>query len=734
MASVPAPWIGESVRAAVGWAAEWLAMRIAAERGRSFLWLPVLLGAGAGVYFSLLHEPAWWVAPTVLIAAVLLGVTFRKYFALVILAIGLAVTAAGFGLAQWRTQSMTAPVLGTRWGPAEATGRVINVEYRPEGRRVILDRLHLPGLSDRQTPERVRIRLRSNEPILRPGDRIRVRARLLPPPAPAAPGSFDFQQLAWFQQLGGVGQALGEVVIVARGESSGLWLQLNEARQAVVERVMAILPGAAGAIAAALLTGEQGAIPTDILAAMRDSGLAHILSISGLHISLVAAFVFLVVRRGLALVPAVALRFPIKKWAALIALIAITFYTFFASPGVPTQRAWLMGLIALTAIMIDRLAITMRLVAWAALILIVLFPEGLLGASLQMSFAAVVALVAAWEGMRDRLVRWRVDAGVLRRIAIVVAAGAMTSLVAGFASAPYALYHFNRFSAYGLVANMLAMPLTGLWIMPWVVIAFVLLPFGLEALALAPMAWGIEGLMAIARVVAAWPGAVALWPAMPWWGLAVATLGGLWLCIWRTSWRWWAVPVIALGVATSVLVQPPDILISGDATLIAVRGADGQLHFSSSRGASIARETWLRRDGQETAITWPSRGTSVDGRLTCDRDGCIYAAAGQIVALARYSEALAEDCRESTMLIALVAVRRPCPSPRWIIDRRALLRDGGHAIRLDRDGAVAIESVRGARGNRPWVPPDLRPTTPPNPRPANDDDLPRRTDRSDDEG
>jgi competence protein ComEC len=733
VATLPAPWFTEAVHAALAAVARALTARIEAERGRSFLWLPVALGAGVGGYFVLPYEPVAWAAPVIVATTALLGLLLYRRVTLSVACLALTVSAAGFALAQWRTHAKAAPVLAARWGPGEVTGRVVNVEYRPEGRRVILDRLHMPGLSDRETPGRVRVRLQRNEPALRPGDRIRVRARVLPPPAPAAPGAFDFQQVAWFLQLGGVGQAIGDPALVSRDEPGGFWLAVNEARQAVVERVMAALPSAAGAIAAALLTGEQGVVPADVLAAMRDSGLAHILSISGLHISLVAAFVFLVVRRGLALAPAIALRFAIKKWAALIALVAITFYTFFAAPGVPTQRAWLMGTIALLAIMIDRLAITMRLVAWAGLILIAILPESLLSASFQMSFAAVVALISVWEALRERLVQWRADAGIVRRFAIVILAGASTSLVAGLASAPYALYHFNRFSAFGLIANLLAMPLTGLWIMPWVVITFVLLPFGLEAYALAPMAWGIEGLLGIARMVAGWPGAVALWPAMPWWGLAITTLGGLWLCIWRSSWRWWGAPVAVCGVASMLLVRPPDILIAGDASLIAVRGADGQLHFSATRGATIARETWLRRDGQEAPVAWPAHGVSADGRLACDRDGCVYSAAGHVVALARHAEALAEDCRQATILIALVAVRRPCPSPRWTIDRRALLRDGGHAVRLGDGGAVEIESVRGVRGDRPWVPADQRRTAPPPAQGPEREDDPR-SERDGDEG
>jgi competence protein ComEC len=324
-----------------------------------------------------------------------------------------------------------------------------------------------------------------------------------------------------------------------------------------------------------------------------------------------------------------------------------------------------------------------------------------------MSFAAVVGLIAAWEAAREPLARWRADAGPVGRMGLAVLATAGTSLVAGMASAPYALYHFNRFAAFGLVANLLAVPLTGLWVMPWAVAAFLLLPFGLESWALIPMGWGTDGIIAIAREVAGWGGAVALLPAMPAWGLAAITLGGLWLCVWRRRWRLGGLPLIAVGLASIVFERGPDILISGDARLLAVRGGDGTLQLSSGRTARLTRETWLRRAGQEAddAPVWPALGISDDGRLRCDPSGCLYRVNGHIVALARDASALAEDCRVATVVVATVPVRRGCPTAGVVIDRFSLWRDGGHALWLEPNGVVRVENVRAHRGVRPWVPP-----------------------------
>ena len=698
-ASRPARWSGLFRRAG-----DALGELLVAERDRLPLWLPVAFGAGIGIYFGLGREPPLWFGPAITAAAGFAAVLGRRSASGLIPAVGLIAVGLGLSCAQWRAYWVAAPVIEHRIGPVDLTGRVAMVEVRPEGRRVLIDRLAIRTVAPDRVPAQVRLVVRRPPEGLMPGDLVTARAVLLPPPGPAAPGAYDFQREAWFAGLGGVGFAAGDLKRVGRADPAhDFWvLALNGARQAVVERTFAVLPGATGAVTGALLTGEQGAIPPDAMGWMRDSGLAHLLSISGLHVSLVAAIVFFFVRGILALIPFVALRYPIKKWAAMAAFAAITLYMLFTSPGVPTQRSWLMTGVVLFAILIDRTAISMRLIAWAAFVVLALKPESLLGPSFQMSFAAVVALIAAWEAARAKFTALRMGGGLLRRLALELGAVCLTTLVAGFASAPYALFHFNRFTAYGLAANFVAVPLTSVWVMPWALLAYLLFPFGLEAFALVPMGWGVDGILFVARTVAGWGGAVALFPAMPMWGLVVATLGGLWLCLWRTTWRLAGVAAILIGLGSIATERIPDVLVSGDAKLIAVRGADGLLQVSAARAARLTRETWLRRAGQEDADAWPASGTSADGRLTCDPLGCIYRARGRVVALARDSAALAEDCRMASVVVATEPVRRACPSAQVVIDRFELWRDGGQAIWLDAD-RVRVASVRAERGERPWV-------------------------------
>jgi competence protein ComEC len=266
------------------------------------------------------------------------------------------------------------------------------------------------------------------------------------------------------------------------------------------------------------------------------------------------------------------------------------------------------------------------------------------------------------------------------------------------------MFHFNRLALYGLAANLVAVPLTAMWIMPWALIALALLPFGLEGLALAPMGWGIDGVIEVARAVAGLPGAVVPVPAMPLAGLALVCLGGLWLCLWRRPWRLAGLGVIAAGLLSLALVRPPDILASGDGKLMAVRGLDGGLWLSTTVRERFVAKTWLRRAGWsgESGRSWPREGSGADGRLNCDALGCIYRTEGQVVALVEDGRALADDCRLASVLISLEPVRRDCGTPALVIDCFDLWRDGGHVLWLD-PGLVRVERVTDWRGERPWA-------------------------------
>ena len=673
---------------------------IAAERDRWVLWLPVALGLGIAGYFSLPHEPPPWlaVASPVLLAAAL--VLRRQPWGPVL--IGLAALAGGFSLAQVRTIAVEAPVLERRMGPVTVSGTIETASLNRRGTwRITISQARISGVPPELTPRRIRIGVRSSDAGLQPGRIFSVRAILQPPLAPVIPGGFDFARRAWYRQLGAVGFAVSRPTIAPARDPPGPRARIDLLRQRIVQRIANVLPGEEGAIAAALTTGERGAIPEAVLVAMRDAGLAHLLAISGLHFSLVAALLFGGLRATLAAVPFIALRFPIKKWAAAGALGGALIYLLISGASIPTQRAFIMLSVVLLAVMLDRAAISMRLVAFAAAAVLLIAPESLLGASFQMSFAAVIALVAFYETVSGRLAGWRADAGLARRIALYALGVGLTTLIAGLATGPYAIYHFNRFAVFGIVANVLAVPITGLWIMPCAILAFLLMPLELEALALQPMGWGIAAVVAVAKTVSSWPSAVLLVPAMPAAFLALATCGGLWLCLWRGRLRVLGVIPILAAVLTGARGRPPDILTGLDPGAIAVRLADGLAIAPGTR--RFTREYWLRSAGFGEPAPWPDGRAATSSALACDGIGCFLRRGPNSVAIALDRAALMEDCHKATLLIASVRVaRKRCRTPGTLIDLRQRRREGALAIWLEPDGPRVL-SARQVRGERPWV-------------------------------
>lgn len=697
---------GRDVRAVASPArvVDWLRSQVLAERARWALWLPVALGAGIGGYFALPTEPPVWLGTASVAFALLVSVAGRLRTEVLMPALVLAVVSGGFAAAQLRTQIVAAPILAEEHGPAAVVGQVLAVEPRERGDRLLLARPEVEGLPVRLTPERARVAVAAGAPDIRAGDRVRLRAVLRPPPEPAAPGAFDFARRAYFERLGAVGFALGQVERLRSAPVRGWEIWWTQLRGAIAVRVRETIGGSGGAVAAALMAGERGAIPDEVMAAMRDAGLAHLLAISGLHVGLVAGLVFFAMRTVLALVPYVALRWAIKKWAALAAALAAGAYLFLVGATIPTQRAFLMVSMMLLATALDRTAITMRLVAWAAVAVLLLQPESLTNVSFQMSFAATMGLVACYESLRARGWTFAGERGLPRRVALYFAGVALTSVVAIAATAPFAIYHFNRVALYGLAANLIAVPLTAVVIMPLALTAFVLMPLGVERPVLVAMGWGIDAVVAAAKTVADWPGAIATLPSPPTAGLLAVILGTLWLCIWMRPWRWFGLLPIALGIATLLFARTPDILISADARLMAVRGADGGLWLSSGRRARFTADVWMRRAGQGDVRTFPGDGEAAPAaRLRCDPLGCIQKREDHVVALVRDGRALVEDCRKATVLVSTIPVARSdCAGPLVLIDRFDLWRNGSHAVTFD-SGDVRVETVRERRGQRPWV-------------------------------
>jgi competence protein ComEC len=687
---------------------EWLAFDFAP--GRLVPWIPIAFGAGVAMYFAADTEPALWAGALASLVALSICIGARARPLAWPLMIGAAALAMGFTFATWKTFRVAHPVLAAPAYGVTLTGFVENREERERSDRITIRVHSMSGPRLTTKLERVRVSVRKGTaPAI--GSFIEAKARLSPPLAPSRPGGYDFARDYYFQRLGATGFVLGSVKQATSPHAPDLSLRFAATiagiRDAIDARIRSVLPGDKGAIASALITGKRDAITAQVNEAMYVSSLAHVLSISGYHMAVVAGVVFFVVRAGLALIPGVASRYPIKKWGALAALVVAAFYLLLSGAEVATQRSFIMSAIVLIGVMFDRPALTLRTISVAALVLLALSPESLVHPSFQMSFAATLALVAAYERglpwlsaepttpVGARIALW----GGREIVALLVA-----SLVAGAATTLFAAYHFHRLAPYGVLANLLAMPVVSIWMMPAGLIGLIAIPFGLDRPVWWLMGEGIEWMIAVAVWVAALPGAVGRIAAFGLAPLLFGTAGMVLICLLRSPLRWSGAALVTLGAVLAWQTQRPDVLLSSDAGMVAVRDAGGALRVLSSRRDDFVLKEWLAADGDARA---PKDQTLTEG-TRCDSNGCIARLRdGKAVALSLTAEGVAEDCE----VAALTVTQRP-PPPQCAataIDR-SKLRTSGAMTGIWDGKALVLEAARPPTSQRPWI---VRPEAPP---------------------
>ena len=767
-------WLALGPERVVAWVRDTLDAEFAA--GHGFLWLVACFGAGAAIYFNVPREP--WPPALGAVALVLAGAAIltrrRGGEARLLLAATALVVGVLAGAVEARM--VAAPRLD-RERTVDVTGRVEGLETTQRGSlrlALLVEPMPARGLGPADTPTRITATVNPRGLAVAAGDRVHFKARLKPPDGPVLPGGYDFARRAWFDGRGAYGYALGRVERLAPGER-GLLARtvldpVAELRHAIADRIRATLPGASGAIAAAMIVGEQRAIPNLENDWLRNSGLTHIVSISGLHMTLVAGGMIAFVRGLLALSPRLALRYPIKKWAAVAAFFASTVYLLLSGGAVAAMRSYLMLSIALLAVLLDRPAITQRTVAVTALFLLGLDPSNALDPSFLMSYLAVVALVAsydAWRALdRPKPGDWR-DVGLLRWGAVSalrhVEGLAFSSLVAGVATAPVIAQTFYRGAPYSLVANMVVLPSVGLIVMPAACLALLAMPFGLDPLPLAIMGLGIDYMVAVGRIVSNWPGGEGLIGAVHPWTAPVGVLAVLWLSFWRTRLRLLGVLPALLSLALALTGPRPSLIVAARAGTVAIRGPDGRLAVLADRRDAFEVANFLSADGDPRK---PGAAGLSDG-WTCDKLGCAYrlfrppaaapaspravrpaspgasidvasstdvaapsaedeatadiapnpgiappsepsSATPVTIAVVRDPRAFDEDCRLAAIVVTALVAPPGCADHAFVVDRLMLARTG--AVALDWTDDPRRPSIRTSLGPapRPWTPVDAR--------------------------
>lgn len=676
---------------------------------RLVLWAPVAIGTGAAVYFSLRFEPSLAPGVAILIVAAFFwrfGGQARLFSAAVFF------IALGFTAATLRTASVAAPAIDREMTPRQVTGRLLSVDEAPGLRRLIIETYTITGVDSKELPARVRVNWRGEAFHARPGEVVSLRAGLSPRPAPAAPGAFDFSRQLYFEQIGAVGyavtppQALEDIHASA---GSRLSAAIESVRLALLRRITEKAPGQGGAIVAAVVTGKRAAVNEASQAALRDAGLAHLLAISGLHMGLATGLIFFMARFALAAIEPVALRYPIKKWAAAAALLAGFAYLLLSGGGWSARRAFIMTSIIFIAILVDRRALSLRNVAIAATVILLTTPEAVIHPGFQMSFAAVTALIAAYEWGSARL-----DSGRsftwparLRRYALGLG---VTDTVAAIATAPYSFYHFNRAALYGLPANILSVPIMGLMVMPAAIMALALMPVGWDGPFWRAAAAGVDIILWSGALVSSQPGAVAtvaLWPPA---ALGVLTLGALWFLLQRAPWRFAGLAALPIAAALIGAQRPPQIFVAahGENAGIVMSRSDAAISEIDSDGAvamfrprrdSFSARIWKEYAGLDfmRASTLPMSAIGA-----CDRAGCVVNVRGVIVAISNDPLGLADDCARADLVIAVYPVRRrgnACQA--HLVQRGDVWDSGAHAIRIE-PGGLHVTTVAEKRGRRPW--------------------------------
>ncbi|TFW11093.1 ComEC/Rec2 family competence protein [Brevundimonas intermedia] len=690
----------------------WLGEEVAAQTLRWRLWAPVAFGSGAAVYFALRAEPPLWllllgvvVAFSAWISARRRGWARRLTWPLLML----ACVAGGLAAAKVRTEMVAAPIAPAMSEPTVIEAWVVDVDSPGQrGARIVIAPVWIRGLTSEQTPVRLRATVRGEPP--KPGEAIRLFGILNPPPAPASPGAYDFGRNAFFQGMGGVAFALGETRpadLAPPPWRLRLVMAVNSARYALAERIVARLGERTGGIAAAMTTSHETWISQEDMDVMRNSGLAHILSVSGLHMAIVGGFVFFAVRLAVAAWPWLALRVHGKKVAAIAGLTAVGVYLVVSGAPPPAERAAITASIAFLAILLDRQAVTMHGLAVAAFIVLAIQPEAIVTPGFQMSFAATAALVAlveAWpKRTREISAPWPILA--VQRFGGWLTAAVAASVVAGLATGPFAMQHFNRTAMYGLLANLGTSPVADFILMPALAIGAALEPLGLGGPFLAIAGWGVDLMLAIGTWTARLPGAVRTVASAPDYVLPIAFLGVLFVCLWQGRLRW-----LGLPLAAAVLVWPraptPDLWIGDGGTNAA---------FHNEKEAVVVRpgvrefavDLWSRRRGL-TMTDRPETGWACE-RFSCrpeaEQAGPVAIWWGRKTPGPDQMEALCRAAPVVSVRAVLTSIPSACQD-RLVLDGVDFARGG--AVELWRvspseTGRWRAVWTADVRGDRPWA-------------------------------
>ncbi|MCE2992312.1 MAG: ComEC family competence protein [Candidatus Jidaibacter sp.] len=649
-----------------------------------YLLSPIFIGIGIVIFFHLPSDPSLASCFLPLVITSLLAYLYRNNLILLRSFIAMCIVSLGFLACELRVLSIDSPRIKKQLEYVELTGTIAQIIDTPDARKFLLDNLEIEDLDKENTPKYVRIALKSDISGFTIGDHVQFKTTLIPPPYPSFIGGFNFAEYTYFKEIGAIGYATSRPRLISSNNLSNLSKHINAFRNQIGKRIETRIDATSASIALALLIGDTSKIPAQELSMIRISGIAHIIAISGLHVVIIVGLIFFSFRFLLTRIPYMINHYDLKKISAAIGILGSFFYLIIAGAPISAQRAFIMSSLTLFAIIIDRKSNPMRSVATAAIIILLLTPENLFTPSLQMSFAACISLIAGYAATTNLLKAYSSKFGGYI-LGIVI-----STLLAGSATTPFVIYHFNQFSTYSLITNLFAIPLTNFIIMPLGVASLLLMPINLDWLTLPPMAWAIDAMVWIATKVSMLPEASLRISSYSAGGIGLIALGGAMLCMMSTKLRILGIPLIIVGSLTNMQIfksPSPDLMFDSRGKLFAIK-IDDTHYFSNKVSARFVRKTWEQAFDINNALT-------IKGLEGCSKESCIFEKEGKRILILMHGEP--ESC-EFDFIANLSGFKMGCEER---VNLSSLNQQGNTFIWVKKNN-IKIKTVTGNLQKRAW--------------------------------
>ncbi len=652
------------------------------ELENASLWFVVFFACGILIYFKLPIEPPIFIGLVSAFISGVLWILLRRDLSAYYFIGYLFFACLGFSIISVKTHLIRAPILTEPLFDYPVTGTVRNVRVFMNAQQLILKDVKIDGLADLNTPKYIRMNVPTADFIFKSGDKIETSAHILPPRAPVVLNGYHYGRTDYFNQIGASVHPTEPVELIERSTQPS---KIENIRQFIAARVKSLLPNDTAGVVIPLIIGEQGTVPKEIYESYRKTGIVHVLSVSGFHLALLSGFVFFLIRGLLSCVPFLALRLNTKKIAAFISILFTFGYLLISGMAVPAIRSFIMICVVLLGVLLNRNALSLRSVSLAAFFILMIWPESVLSASFQLSFMAILSLVTLYTALMRYLKEHHfTEPGIFRFLGLFLLGLVAVSMLAGIATAPYTVYHFNQYANYGVLGNLLTDALFSFCIMPVLLFAVLMMPFGLDAPLIHLAGHCLDLVADMCTWVSGLPYASLTIPSMPDGSIFVMTIGLLMIFIMRTRLRWIGL-IVCVGALTGYIgVKTPDILVAEGGRVFAVKDGSGRLVLSNLDNRFIT-DIWLRRNGQDPDAYLPTHLFSKS----------FVRINGRKIAFSSL------DCATADLTFRLFGKIGECPNRE--ITRSDLWRDKTHAVFVSDDN-ITVYSVLDFIDKRPWHP------------------------------